>query len=66
MLQKYFISKRFFTEEELTIFRERHQYDVFEISYTCSHGEIDMSVPEEKEFLMKNGHPRILARFFGY
>nr|DAK36971.1 MAG TPA: Enterococcin [Caudoviricetes sp.] len=64
MIDKIFISARFFTQEELQEFKNRHGYEVTEISYACKE-EIDFSQPEEKEFLMKYGTPRILARF-GY
>ncbi len=63
MKDKIRISKRFFTNEELKKFKEKHGYDVTEISYASSK-EIDFSVPDEKEFLMNNGFPKILARFF--
>ncbi len=64
MKDKIRISKRFFTKEELRKFKEEHGYDVSEISYACRK-EIDFSAPEEKEFLLKYGTPKILARF-GY
>lgn len=65
MLEKIFISARFFTPKELQEFEEKHGYKVTEVWYMCSTGEIDCSEPEEKEFIMKYGIPRILARF-GY
>lgn len=65
MLAKFFISERFFTKEELEVFEKRHGYKVSEIHYMSSSGEIDCSDPEEKDFIMKYGIPRILARF-GY
>ncbi len=64
MRDKIRISKRFFTSQELGTFKEEHGYDVTEISYACSK-EIDFSEPDEKEFLLKYGTPKILARF-GY
>lgn len=63
MNNKIYISTKFFTKEELKAFKEKHGYQVTEISYVSSSGEIDMSQKEEKEFLMKYGAPRILARF---
>jgi hypothetical protein len=65
MIKKIFISERFFTKEELDLFRSEHGYDIKEISYSNTEGEIDMSTPEQKEFLLKYGTPKILARF-GY
>ena len=65
MIKKIFISERFFTKEELDLFRSEHGYDIKEISYSNTEGEIDMSTPEQKEFLLKYGTPMILARF-GY
>lgn len=62
---KYYISERFFTSEELKEFEQRHGYKVSEVYYVCSTGEINCADPEEKEFIMKYGIPRILARF-GY
>ncbi len=61
----YNISERFFSKEEIKLFEKVHGYKLTEIEYTSSHGEIDFSVKEEKEFLMKYGTPKILARF-GY
>lgn len=65
MIKTIFISERFFTKEELDSFRKNHGYDVKEISYSSVEGEIDMSTSEQKEFLLKYGTPKILARF-GY
>lgn len=64
MLAKFFISERFFTKEELEVFEKRHGYKVSEISYSSIKGEIDFSNSEEKEFLLREGFPMILARFF--
>lgn len=61
----YYISKRFFTKEELKAFEKKHGYKVTEIKYSSTQGEIDCSNPEEKSFIMEYGIPRILARF-GY
>ena len=63
MAEKIFKSARFFTQEEFQEFKKRHGYEVTEISYACNK-EIDFSQPEEKEFLMREGFPMILARFF--
>ncbi|MCO5248730.1 MAG: hypothetical protein M9887_07280 [Chitinophagales bacterium] len=63
-LQTFYISKRFLSEKELNDFYQKHAYQVTEISYTSSVGEIDFSKPEEKHFLMQKGYPKILARFF--
>ena len=65
MIKEIFISERFFTKEELDLFRSEHGYDIKEISYSSAEGEIDMSTPDQKEFLLKYGTPKILARF-GY
>jgi hypothetical protein len=64
MIKTFYISERFFTEQELTSFREEHGYDIKEISYS-GYEEEDFSVPHQKEFLLKYGTPKILARF-GY
>lgn len=64
MIEKIFISERFFTSEELKEFEQKHGYKVTEISYSSVNGEIDFSISEEKEFLMREGFPMILARFF--
>lgn len=61
--KKFFISERFFSSEELEQFEKTHGYKVTEIGYMCAN-EIDFSDSEEKEFLMKEGFPKILARFF--
>jgi predicted HAD superfamily hydrolase len=65
MLETIFISERFFSSEELVTFHTEHGYNINEIYYSSSGGEIDMSVKDEKEFLLKHGTPKILARF-GY
>lgn len=64
-METYYISKKFFTKEELTNFKDKFGYEIFEIDYTSSVGEIDFSESSEKEFLFKYGIPKILARF-GY
>jgi hypothetical protein len=64
MIKTFYISERFFTEQELTSFREAHGYDIKEISYS-SYQEEDFSLSDQKEFLFKFGTPKILARF-GY
>lgn len=64
MLKTYFISERFFTKEEITSFKEKHGYDIKDISYSSIEGEIDFSEPHEKEFLLKEGFPKISDRFF--
>jgi hypothetical protein len=64
MTEKIYISERFFTKEELDSFVETHGYSITDISYSSTEGEIDFSSKEEKEYLLREGHPRILARFF--
>ena len=64
MIKTIFISERFFTKEETDSFRVNHGYDIKEISYSSSEGEIDFNIPDQKEFLLKEGYPKILARFF--
>ena len=61
---KYYISERFFTFEEIKMFKLKFGYDIKEIDYMSLNGEIDFSTKDEKEFLLKNGFPKILARFF--
>ena len=63
MMKTYYISDRFFTEEELNTFNEKFGNEITEISYS-SVSEIDFSLMEEKTFLLENGYPMILARFF--
>jgi len=63
MLKTFYISERFFTKEEITSFRKEHGYDIKEISYSCE-SEIDFSDEDGKQYLFKEGHPKILARFF--
>lgn len=64
MIRTFYISERFFTKEELTSFRKVHDYDIKEISYSSVEGEIDFSIADQKEFLLKEGFPKILERFF--
>lgn len=64
MLKKYYISESFFTDVELKDFRKKFGFDLKNISYSSTNGEIDFSDKAEKDYLLKNGHPRILARFF--
>jgi len=64
MLETYYISHRFFTENEIQYFKTKFGYFINEIDYTTSMGEIDFSKKDEKQFLFKNGYPKILARFF--
>lgn len=62
MIKSYFISKKDFTEEELSQFIVNYGYKIEEIFYS-SEIEIDFSNKDEKDFLLKNGVPKILARF---
>ncbi len=62
--QTYSISERFFTQSELDSFEKKHRLKVSEIKYCSDHGEIDFSDKEQKDFLLKKGYPKILARFF--
>jgi len=64
-METIYISEKYFTTEELKAFKEQHNYDLKEIKYSTTNGEIDFSKQEEKEFLFKYGVPKILARF-GY
>ena len=64
IVKTYFISKRFFTDEELSTFKEKFGYELTEIDYSSSEGEIDFSDESEKKFLLEKGYPMILARFF--
>lgn len=64
MLESFYISERFFTKDEISAFKEKHGFDLKEIEYSSTTGEIDFSVKEEKDFLLENGYPKILARFF--
>lgn len=63
-MEKYYISERFFTTDEIKTFKEKHNYHIKEIEYSSSIGEINFSEKEEKEFLLQKGYPKILARFF--
>lgn len=64
MNNKTFISNRFFTAEELELFKSKFGYCITEISYFSTIGEIDFSNQDEKDFLFANGYPKISARFF--
>ncbi len=63
MLKTYYISAIFFTEVELKEFSEKFGNELTEISYS-SKSEINFSDLKEKAFLLENGYPMILARFF--
>lgn len=63
MIKTFYISEHFFTKEEIYLFYKEHGYNIKEISYSSSEGEIDFSATEQKEFLLKEGFPKILARF---
>ena len=63
MLEKHYISERYFTDEEIKEFKAKFDYEVSSIYY-ASKFEIDFSNADEKEYLLKQGYPRILARFF--
>ncbi|TDX84055.1 hypothetical protein [Epilithonimonas xixisoli] len=64
MLQTIFISQKYFTKEELSLFKEKFGYQINEISYSSSGGEVDFADENEKTFLLEKGYPKILARFF--
>lgn len=63
MLKTYYISSRFFSEKELQNFKDKYGNELTEISYSST-SEIDFSNSSEKKFLLENGYPMILARFF--
>lgn len=63
MLVKHYISETFFSEDEIKAFQKKFGYDIKSISYSSA-SVVDFSILEEKEYLLKNGHPMILARFF--
>lgn len=63
-MKTYYISKRFFTNDEFSNFKKTFGYEITIISYTSTGGEIDFCNKIEKDFLLENGHPRILDRFF--
>ncbi|WP_447951313.1 hypothetical protein [Chryseobacterium koreense] len=62
-LDKYHISERFFSKEELKAFREKFGYNIKDLYYSSSE-EIDFAQEDEKDFLLENGYPKISARFF--
>ena len=64
-MNTYSISTIFFTSAELKFFKDKFGYNVNDIFYS-SDEEIDMSLSEEKDFLFKEGIPRILARFYAF
>lgn len=64
MLEKIYISDRFFTIQELEKFEQNFGYKISSIDYSSSAGEIDFSNENEKTFLLEKGYPKILARFF--
>lgn len=59
----FYISERFFTENELTHFEKKHRYKISDIKYAAE-AEIDFSSENEKNFLLEKGYPKIHARFF--
>ena len=63
-IESYYISEKYFTESEIKSFKEKYNYDLKEIEYSSTVGEIDFSQKDEKEFLLQKGYPKILARFF--
>lgn len=63
-METFLISEDYFTDLEIRLFREKHNYDLKEIEYTSSEGEIDFSDDDEKCFLLDKGYPKISARFF--
>lgn len=63
MLKIFYISKSFFTVQEMDNFKDKFGYSISEISYSSS-VEIDFSKKEEKEFLFHKGYPIISARFY--
>lgn len=63
-LQQFYISEKNFSTEELLAFKEKHGYEIREIDYASSSGEIDFSDLDEKTFLLERGYPKILERFF--
>ncbi len=63
MIKTYFISERFFTNDEIKSFKNLFRFDLKDIEYS-SQIEIDFNNLEEKEFLLQKGYPKILARFF--
>lgn len=63
MLQKIFISEKSFTAKELKDFKEKHGYNIKEVSYCSKDKQIDFTDLEEKDFLLKYGIPKVLARF---
>ncbi len=65
MIETFYISERFFTKDEIETFYKNFGYQIKDISYSSTGGEIDFSSKIEKEFLLKYGTPKILARF-GY
>lgn len=61
-LKKFYISKNNFSDLEQDKFQKDFGYGVTTISY-YSKKEIDFTDKEEKSFLLKNGLPKLLARF---
>lgn len=64
MIESFYISSRFFSNREIKSFFEKFGYNITEISYSSSAGEIDFSNQDEKQFLFEKGYPKILSRFF--
>ncbi len=65
MIETFYISERFFSKDEIEIFYKNFGYQIKEILYSSTGDEIDFSSKSEKDFLLKYGTPKILARF-GY
>jgi hypothetical protein len=62
-MKTFYISEKHFTHTEIETFKAQHNYNIKDIEYV-SLIEIDFSQKEEKDFLLKKGYPKILARFF--
>lgn len=72
MSNKYSISKQFFTKDEISLFEKMHRYTFNDLEGAAKTKDIDLSSvdfsnKEEKEFLLKNGAPKIfVGKGFGF
>ncbi len=62
-LKTFYISENQFSKEEIKTFKKTFGYDLKKNEYSAFK-EIDFSEINEKEFLLKKGYLKILARFF--
>lgn len=69
---KHSIPKQFFTKDEISLFENMHRYTFKDLEIAAKTKNIDLSSidfsdKEEKDFLLKNGAPKIfIGKGFGF